>query len=92
MKTRISEFGRERMKLEVKKLGIANSKLFEKCVNSTKYEEQIKNQKTQNPRIEEFILKDGADSVCKDHVRKELPVSEQSIDFSVLPGPIKDGP
>ena len=61
-----------------KKLEISNSKLFEKCINTTKYDEQIKNQKTSNPRIEDFILKEDADSVCQDHVRKELPVSEHT--------------
>ena len=76
---KVNDFGRERMKREVEKLEIENSKLFNKCVNATKYEEQIKNQKTKNPRIEEFILKDGAGSICKDHVRKELPVSDWSI-------------
>ena len=76
---KVNDFGRERMKREVEKLEIENSKLFHKCVNATKYEEQIKNQKTKNPRIEEFILKDGAGSICQDHVRKELPVSDWSI-------------
>ena len=79
---KVGEFGRERMKREVEKLEIENSKLFEKCVNATKYAEQVKNQKTQNPRVEEFILKDGAASICQDHVRKELPVSDQSVQES----------
>ena len=79
---KVGEFGRERMKHEVEKLEIENSKLFEKCVNATKYAEQVKNQKTQNPRVEEFILKDGAASICQDHVRKELPVSDRSVQES----------
>ena len=83
-KTLLSEFGRDKMKLEVEKLEIANSKLFQKCINTTKYDEQIKNQKTQNPRIEDFILKEGADSVCQDHVRKELPVSEHTLVLDFL--------
>merc|ERR1719410_2444247 len=70
---KVNDFGRERMKREVEKLEIENSKLFDKCVNATKYEEQVKNQKTKTPRIEEFILKDGAGANCQDHVRKELP-------------------
>lgn len=73
------------MKREVEKLEIANSKLFEKCINATKYDEQIRNQKTPNPRIEDFILKEGADSVCQDHVRKELPVSEHTLVLEFFP-------
>ena len=80
----MSEFGRDKMKREVEKLEIANSKLFQKCINATKYDEQIKNQKTSNPRIEDFILKEGADSVCQDHVRKELPVSEHTLVLDFL--------